>query len=134
MEEIEKAYLAGIVDGEGTITLTRHHKGELPGPNVTIANNDLKLLQWVKERAGGTIVSKKKRQPHHGDSYVWGVKQDRAIRFLELIINYLIIKRPQAELIVNEYKAVTHRAGKYSPEMLAKKMALVEKIRQLNQR
>jgi len=134
LEEIEKAYLAGIVDGEGTITLTRHHKSELPGPNVTIANNDLKLLQWVKERAGGTIVSKKKRRPHHDNSYVWGIKQDRAIRFLEIIIKYLIVKKPQAELIVKEYKAATYRAGKYSPEMLAKKMALVEKIRKLNQR
>ncbi len=94
LEEVEKAYLAGIVDGEGTVTLMKHHK----------------------------------------NSYAWSVRQDRAIRFLDEIKKYLIIKKPQADLITQEYKSVTHRAGKYTPEMLDKKMRLVAKIRELNQR
>jgi len=79
-------------------------------------------------------VSKKKRLAHHHDSYVWGVKQNRAIEFLKEIKKYLIVKRRQADLIIDEYKSVTHRAGKYSPEMLEKKNSLVEQIRKLNQR
>lgn len=134
MNEVEKAYIAGIVDGEGTIGLWRHHKNETHTPNVTVANNSLTLLQWIRSKVGGVIVSKKKRQAHHGDSYAWSIRQDRAISFLNEIKGYLIIKKQQAELITGEYKAVTHRAGKYTPEMLAKKAALVAKIRNLNQR
>ncbi|MDE1921318.1 MAG: LAGLIDADG family homing endonuclease [Candidatus Omnitrophica bacterium] len=134
MDEVEKAYIAGIVDGEGTIGLWRHHRNETHTPNVTVANNSLTLLQWIKSKAGGGIVSKKKRQAHHNDSYAWSVRQDHAISFLNEIKRYLIIKRQQAELITGEYKAVTHRAGKYTPEMLMKKEALVAKIRKLNQR
>ena len=134
MTEVEKAYIAGIVDGEGSIGLWRHHKNETHTPNVTIANNSLPLLQWIQSKAGGHIVSKKKRQAHHGDSYAWSVRQDRAIKFLNEIKAYLILKKPQAELITGEYKAVTHRAGKYTPEMLMKKEALAAQIRSLNKR
>jgi len=134
LEEVEKAYLAGIVDGEGTVTLMKHHKNETPIPFVAVANNSLPLLKWIKTKAEGMIVSKRKSKPHHHDSFVWSVRQDRALRFLNEIKKYLIIKRPQAELITGKYKQVTHRAGKYTPEMFRKKMLLVAKIRLLNQR
>lgn len=134
LDEVEKAYLAGIVDGEGTVTLMKHHKNETPTPNVVVANNNLQLLKWITSQIGGTIVSKKKRMVHHHDSYAWSVRQDRAIRLLNQIKQYLIIKRPQADLITQKYKSVTHRAGKYTPEMLKKKMRLVAEIRKLNQR
>ena len=134
MEEVEKAYLAGLVDGEGTVTLMKHHGNETPTPNATIANNNLELLEWVKTKVGGMVVSKKRRLPHHSNSYAWVIRQDRAIRFLEEIKQYLIVKRQQAELITTTYKLVTHRAGRYTPEMLAKKNELVAKIRELNQR
>jgi len=101
---------------------------------ATIANNSLDLLQWIQSKVGGNICSKKKRQAHHGDSYALSLKQDRAISFLNDNKGYLIVKKQQAELITGEYKEVTHRAGKYSPEMLMKKEALVAKIRKLNQR
>lgn len=132
--ELEKAYVAGIVDGEGTVTLMKHHKNETPIPYVSVANNNLQLLQWIKHRCGGLIASKKKYQPHHGDSYVWSVRHDRALRFLKEIVKYLIVKKPQAALILSKYKSVTHRAGKYTPKMLSDKMKLVARIRELNRR
>jgi len=132
--EVEKAYLAGIIDGEGTVTLMKHHKNETPTPYVSVANNNLELLQWIKSRIGGTICSKKKRLPRHNDSYAWSARQDRAICLLNEIRCFLIIKKPQADLITAQYKSVTHRAGKYTPEMLGEKRKLVAKIRKLNQR
>lgn len=73
-------------------------------------------------------------EPHHNNSFVWSVRQDRALGFLKETLQYLIIKKPQASLILKKYKAVTHRAGKYTPKMLRDKMKLVAKIRELNQR
>jgi hypothetical protein len=132
--EVEKTYLAGIVDGEGTVTLMRHHKNETPVPCVSVANNNLALLQWIKDRLGGHISSKKVYNIWHKKSYVWLAKQDRALRILNEIKKYLLVKKPQADLITEKYKSVTHRAGKYTPEMLKKKMELVAQIRKLNQR
>ncbi len=134
MREKQKAYLAGIIDGEGTVTLAKHHRNETPTPSVSVANNSLELLRWIKRLVGGTIVSKKKRQAHHHDAYAWTIRQDKAIRLLKEIKKYLIVKKPQADLIAAKYKSVTHRAGKYTPVLLRRKMRLVAQIRKLNQR
>ena len=58
--EREKAYLAGLVDGEGSIVIYRDKRYETFGIKLEIANTDFELLEWVKTRFGGGIV----RAPH----------------------------------------------------------------------
>ncbi|WP_291651355.1 hypothetical protein [Clostridium sp.] len=41
MTETEKAYIAGIIDGEGSVMLQRIHKNEHPSPCVSIASTTL---------------------------------------------------------------------------------------------
>ncbi|MFA5271690.1 MAG: LAGLIDADG family homing endonuclease [Candidatus Omnitrophota bacterium] len=134
MDEVTKAYLAGIVDGEGTVTLSRHHKHETPAPLVSISNTSLKLLIWIRRKCGGIITSKKISKLHHTQSYVWRLRQNSALCFLNEIKKYLIVKKEQAELITKEYKRVTSRTGKYTAQLLRKKEKLVNEIRALNQR
>ena len=128
------AYFAGIIDGEGTITLTRRHPNQTPSPNVSVSNSSLQMLKWIKVNFGGWISKKRIYKPHHRQTYVWGITHNKAISILKQIEKYLIIKKPQARLILNKYKAVTVRTGKYSALQLKKKMKLVAKIRELNQR
>ena len=45
MSPEEIAYIAGIVDGEGSIMLLRFHKNQHPSPCVTIASTSYELLQ-----------------------------------------------------------------------------------------
>lgn len=48
MLETEKAYIAGIIDGEGSIMLTKFHKNQYPSPCVSISSTDMELLEWIK--------------------------------------------------------------------------------------
>ena len=131
----EKAYMAGIIDGEGTVTLTRVHANEMPSPRLSIANNNLRLLKWIKEKTGsGFIIKRTKREPQHGNQYVLDISDNAALKLLAELKEYLIIKKPHAELLVLRYKAVTPRNGRYTKELLAEKMKLVSEIRRLNQR
>jgi hypothetical protein len=41
MTELEKAYIAGIIDGEGSIMLQNFHNNEYPSPCVSIASTTL---------------------------------------------------------------------------------------------
>jgi len=134
LDKTGRAYLAGIIDGEGTVSLLRKRSSETPSPNVSIANSNLPLLKWVKKNFGGCISTKRKYQPHHRQAYAWCLTHDKALRLLFEIKEFLIIKRPQADLILREYKSTTVRTGKYSPKMLKAKMKLVAKVRKLNQR
>ena len=134
MEDTEKAYLAGIIDGEGTVTLSRRKPNQTPSPNVSVSNSNLPMLRWIKNNVGGCISTKKRYQSHHRQTYVWALSYDKALSLLRKIEKYLIIKKPQAKLILEEYKASTIRTGKYTKELLKKKMKLVARIRELNQR
>ena len=71
MTETEKAYIAGIIDGEGSIMLQRIHKNEFPSPCVSVASTSLELLNWLKKTIWkGFIFSKKNYNPEvHKDCY-----------------------------------------------------------------
>lgn len=130
----EKAYLAGLIDGEGSISLVVHGKGQLPQPQLNISNTNLKVLKWVKKKVCcGSIMKKNPRKPNHSVSFTWQISRaGRVMQVLSEIDNFLIIKKPHAKLILNEYKKVTPRNGRYSKEIMRKKMQLVAKIRKLN--
>ncbi|WP_245805876.1 hypothetical protein [Bacillus alkalicellulosilyticus] len=53
MEETDYAYLAGIIDVEGTITLTRQHSNEHRRPVITIASTDYEILLFIQNSIGG---------------------------------------------------------------------------------
>lgn len=125
MLETEKAYLAGIIDGEGSIMLTRFHKNEYPSPCVSVSSTDLELLEWIKQTTGmGRIIPKKNYDmDRHLDSYTYRVIYNDAIALLKKIQPYLIInkKRARAKHIVENYKRVTPRNGKYSEKLRQEK-------------
>ncbi len=132
MTEIEKAYIAGIIDGEGSIMLQRFHTNQYPAPCVSIASTTIELLTWLKDTIGyGVIIKKKNYNPEkHKLSYSFVIKQNNAIKLLEDIYPYLIIesKRKRAEMIITQYKALTPRNGRYTDEQLAKKELFYEEF------
>ena len=125
MLETEKAYITGIIDGEGSIMLQRFHTNEFPAPGVSIASTSLELLEWIKKTIEkGVIISKKNYNPEvHKDCYSYILRRNDAIYLIKEIYPYLIIesKRKRAELILKNYKALTPRNGRYSLEMLEAK-------------
>lgn len=132
MTELEKAYIAGIIDGEGSIMLQRFHTNQYPAPCVSIASTTIELLTWLKDTIGyGVIIKKKNYNPEkHKLSYSFVIKQNNAIKLLEDIYPYLIIesKRKRAEMIITQYKALTPRNGRYTDEQLAKKEMFYEEF------
>ncbi len=132
MTEIEKAYIAGIIDGEGSIMLQRFHTNQYPAPCVSIASTTIELLTWLKGTIGyGVIIKKKNYNPEkHKLSYSFVIKQNNAIKLLEDIYPYLIIesKRKRAEMIITQYKSLTPRNGRYTDELLAKKEIFYEEF------
>lgn len=124
------AYLAGIIDGEGTITLTRMHNNENRRPIISIASTDLDLLVYVQELTGGSISKKKNYNPSkHKISYSFVIKRkDTVFIILESILPYLKIpsKINRAEFILKNYKKVTPRNGKYNLNTLLVKQKFEE--------
>lgn len=109
LSETEKAYLAGIIDGEGCITINRRvAKGRAPvyALYVGIATTSPALKQWLEEHFPERVYIRKmtKMREHHRQSYEFVLSGNRqVIVFLREIAPYLIIKRDQAELVAQGY-------------------------------
>lgn len=111
----EKVYLAGIIDGEGSIMLLKFHHNQHPAPCVSIASISLELLEWIRSKIGiGTIKSKKNYKPdRHENSYIYTAKYNDALLLIEMIEPYLVIrqKKLRAQLILTTYKVSAKYKG-----------------------
>lgn len=124
MTEIDYAYIAGLIDGEGTISLISKGKNTTRQPQVSISSTTYELLSYCKETFGGGCICKhKKTKMHHKDAYSWRMYNDSALDLLSRILVYM--KEPEKVrkglLLINNYKKFTRRNGWYTQaELLAK--------------
>lgn len=132
MNEFEKGYVAGIIDGEGTVSLVRIHASDkFRAPNVEVTSTTYEILEKLKEICnGGTICKVTKREEHYKQAYKWNIRYDKAIDVLKEVSDFLLepSKKARAKFIIEVYKNVTPRNGKYSEEKLKAKMAFEEKF------
>jgi len=116
-------YLAGLIDGEGTVTLTRVHRNESRRLVVSISNNDLGLLRFVREVVGmGRITRKRTYSQRHAPSFTYQLSSRQALALLRqtepLLRSY---KAARARLALAEYVQLTPRNGKYRADQRARR-------------
>jgi hypothetical protein len=116
----DAAYIAGLIDGEGTITLTRLHRNEHRRLVVSISNTDRSLLDYVRITvSAGRITSKSTRSEKHTPSFAWQVTSRQALAVLHAVHPYLrTYKALRASLALEHYLAVTPRNGRYDAGLL----------------
>jgi len=58
LEHDDAVYLAGLIDGEGMITINFYGTRPRPRmrPLISIANTDKDLITWVRTRLGGVTL------------------------------------------------------------------------------
>ena len=124
LTENQKGYIAGIIDGEGSICLTKQRSNEFRSPTVSVPSTTYEMLEYLKDNVGGCISTKKTYAEHHKPCWVWAIKTNLAIELLTEVKEYLLVpeKKYRADLIVNEYKSVTPRNGRYNEEKLKAKL------------
>lgn len=97
-----RAYIAGIIDGEGSIGIHRQHprphgKSATYRVKIHVSNIYLPLLEWLKDLFGGTIYhlsEPRRRKP----CYNWSLMGPPAVDVLRTIYPFLRVKAAQAWL------------------------------------
>jgi LAGLIDADG-like domain len=120
LTSVDAAYLAGLLDGEGTITLSRRHAAECRQLVVSIANTEPRLLEFVLQRVGaGKITRKRFAATAHTPSLTYSISNRQALSLLEQLQPFLRShKRMRAELVLPHYVTVVPRNGKRSVERM----------------
>lgn len=114
LTEVQKSYIAGILDGEGTIIIVRatnHYNTKsrriYHQLRVSVSNTDYKMVKWVKDTIGyGYIQVRKPQSNKHKTTYLYFAMALKAKELLENIYPYLIIKQPQAKIALEFAKTI----------------------------
>jgi hypothetical protein len=123
LKPTEAAYIAGLVDGEGSITLTRKHKGDNRQAALSIASTERCLLEYVLDRAGVGKITNKTTKSGYKPAFTYSVYNRQALDLIEQIQPYLIsYKKQRADLLLSDYLRLTPRNGKYTEELKVERL------------
>jgi len=107
IKNIVKAYIAGLVDGEGCIAITRRKIKRLSTnnwyyePQVIVANTDKRMVDFLAGLYQGWIATPKKLKYYYKQGYHWKITGDNMRQLLRDVLPHLVIKKKQAELILS---------------------------------
>lgn len=136
------AYLAGIIDGEGSIILWKA-KGDpkLRGQfnlRINISSTDKILIDWIYENFGGRCYEcnapSRKANPHWKKQYIWTVPRPNILQFLKKIHPFLIIKKERCEVAIKFRETFAKRERNLSKETFDLRLNLYEQMKHLNTR
>ena len=132
----ELAYLAGMVDADGSIMLYLR-KGITLRLRLQVTNTAESIMDWLQERFGGPVSRGKRLNPLHKVGLVWFLDGDTAYDLIEQIQPYLVIKAAQAKLGRRAWEERTptpliNRRKPLNPIVIASREEHVAHMRTLN--
>lgn len=140
MDLLQKyAYLAGLTDGDGCISISvrkdvKCKRGVSFYMSLKIASINLVHLEVLKEEFGGSTGSAGKvRVDRVSQVYQWNISGKAAALLLTKLYPFLLNKKDQAELAINFQERLSAFTGHSYPDLeYNERMEIVRKIRSLN--
>jgi hypothetical protein len=147
LTETDYAYLAGVIDGEGTITFSRiptRRNGRVYcnySPHLSISNTDLGMMKSLKRRFGGGLV---RVAPPSNKLWKRGnilyFRREEMLTLLPKVTPYLTGKKRKAELLLEYMTTRTEsvrqdKNGRYVGIPLTdRQRKIISEIRKRNRR
>lgn len=142
MKQCDKqAYLAGLIDGEGSVAIVRiehptkrkktqrvEHKARL-----SIINTDKKMIDWCVENFGGFLHKRKIANPRWKPCYSWNRsinKNDR--EWLISLSKYLITKKDRVQMLIDFIDLIGTPRFETPPEIIEQRENLRKEVLRLN--
>ena len=118
MTPTERAYVAGIIDGEGWVEFRRgnRRRNTRPGKPVyktliirmEVPQVDGRLIDYLMKTTaeGNRDIKKYPNHPTYQDQHRWRLSHHGVYRVLKQVYNYLIVKREKAKLVTDHYDKI----------------------------
>jgi hypothetical protein len=148
LSETQKAYLAGLIDGEGCLTILKNksQQNENVSPVYTacliIVMTDSEVIQYIKDLLGvGSIFIQHRENQglKHSDTYRYTLNtHGKLYELLSSISPYMIVKRDEAAILL-EYLALpkAKQAGRNhstSPYYVMQRETYYQRLRDIKTR
>ena len=112
MTEAEAAYIAGLFDGEGTITYKKYKEKKRNGIydcwriSMEIAMTDKSVLIWLTEVLGCGTLNKKPRKNGHKMQYRWRCVFRDCFHVCCLLFPYAHVKLGKIQQVIEHYSTI----------------------------
>lgn len=112
----ELAYLAGVIDCDGTISMYKSKYEAKRSRSVHklrfyVVNTRKELIDWLHDRFGGLVYSRKPKNENWRTKYEWMLENKQLGAVLPLLRPYIVIKREQLEVAIAFRKTVRFGRG-----------------------
>ena len=142
LTETQKAYIAGFIDGEGCIRISKKKSSNKAYPFdfqrwVIVTNTELNVLSQLKQITGIGTIYVYKKFPKAGRGkwkpcHRWQIVSKQAEDLLKAIYPYLVVKKHLAEEVLSApLKGKGHTRTK---EEYQEQMKFFQHIKELNRR
>ena len=124
MTEVEAAYIAGLFDGEGTITYKKYPERKKKGNKVKryncwrismeIAMTDESVLIWLTDVLGCGTLNKKPRKNGHKMQYRWRCVFRDAFHVCCVIWPFAHVKLDKIQQVIGHYSTMKKKDNIYN--------------------
>ena len=123
IQETDKAYIAGFVDGEGSVLVANGYL------RVSISQKEPAVLEWIQSIYGGRLISN-----HDGFMHELIFNGQRATKLVDDLLPYLQVKQVQFECAKLFIATITEGGYQLSDTVYTLREELGEKIKKANNR
>jgi len=135
------AYIAGIVDGEGYVGISKDKtskglRGFRYRARIQIEMTNLPILRWIKLKTGfGRILPRPLRNVRWRPQHVYVISDHQLAPFIKTILPFLRIKKRQAKILYKFSMSMRHPGVKgHNKKTNDFQDSSYRKIRALNRR
>ena len=148
------AYFAGIMDGEGTISMSDKRRKKISekglrkrnnyiyrarinfSTTVTVCNTDPRIIQWLVNVFGGSVSYSKRQEEHWKQKITWIMPTSKIVEIISQTLPYFVLKREQAILIIEARKTIhcNPKGLQISDEVYNRRLEISKLIRDHNQK
>lgn len=146
-EREQYAWLAGIIDGEGSIVITRPRQSQQRGGTLyyrlqlRVAMTDKATITYIHELTEkcGFMGKHTPKNPKHRPDYKWSVQGEKLASILRRCLPFLHTKKYQALLAI-EFTDMQKLEGKggrgkvLTPVRIARREEIRQRLKELNKR
>lgn len=127
IDETYKAYLAGIIDGEGCLNFDGALSNKF---RLVVGNNHKGLIEKLQRDFGGSVFSRL-GEGRRQRNYLWTFHGAKAIQLLHECYPYLIVKRKHADIVFKMAEGFSKK--RITEEEAQRRMKLIALLTILNQ-
>ena len=137
------AWSAGIIDGEGTISIFPRYRSDAikKGTSfrnhgycmrVSASNTDPRIIRKLAELWGGSFRLVKSNRSNRSPCWHWVIAAKKALVVVEQITPYLVCKKEQAILAISFQSRMVSGRNALSDSEIELRKCIFEEMKQLN--